>query len=74
MTRATTNKFRKRLEDMAQRVQATASSAEEQARQNTGGEAAGGLSNAPMHLGDVGSELASQELGATLLENEQFIQ
>jgi RNA polymerase-binding transcription factor DksA len=39
----------------------------------TGGDAGGDLSNAPMHLGDLGSEQYIQELGATLLENEREI-
>lgn len=74
MTKKETAKFRTRLQELATRLQATAGSAEEQARQATGGEAAGDLSNVPIHLGDVGSEVAAQELGATLLENEQYLQ
>ena len=39
----------------------------------TGGETAGNLSNAPMHLGDLGTEVYLQELNATLLENEAYL-
>jgi RNA polymerase-binding transcription factor DksA len=46
---------------------------EEGVRTPTGGQAAGGLSNAPLHLGDVGTDAFNQELDATLLENEAFI-
>jgi RNA polymerase-binding transcription factor DksA len=74
MTRHELEKFRTRLRTMARRIQGTAESAEDQARQPTGGEAAGDLSNVPIHLGDVGSEVLAQELGATLLENEQYLQ
>jgi DnaK suppressor protein len=49
-------------------------SAEDQARTSTGTEAAGDLSNTPIHLADVGSEAYAQELGATLLANEQYLQ
>lgn len=73
MTKSELVKFRTRLQQLATRVRATADSTEELARQGLGG-AAGDLSNAPMHLGDVGSEMAAQELGAALLENELYLQ
>jgi RNA polymerase-binding transcription factor DksA len=73
MTKREMEKFRTRLRTMSERIQGTAESAEEQARAATGGEAAGDLSNTPIHLGDVGSEVFTQELGATLLENEQYL-
>jgi len=65
--------FRKILERELDRVQATAAGLEEQARMTTGGPDAGSLSNAPMHLGDLGSVVYTQELGSTLLENEGYI-
>lgn len=74
MIRRKTAQFRSRLQALAKRVQSTAASAEEQARTATGSETSGDLSSTPIHLGDVGSELFSQELGATLLENEQYLQ
>ena len=67
-------RYRARLQELGKTVYRTAVSAEEQARQPTGGEAAGGLSGTPVHLGDVGSEAFAQELGATLLENEQYLE
>ena len=66
--------FRKQLQELGKRIHATALSAEEQARAATGGDATGDLSSTPMHLGDVGSEAYDQELGATLLANEQYIE
>jgi|SRR5579883_2682322 len=74
MTSTEMNQFRTRLKEMATRIRGTANSIEEQARQGTGGEAIGDLSHTPMHLADLGSEICSQELGATLLENEQYLQ
>jgi RNA polymerase-binding transcription factor DksA len=65
--------FHERLQHLARRVQGTVASAEEQARTSTGGDGAGDLSNTPLHLGDLGSEVYAQELGATLLENEQYL-
>src|ERR1700722_5994684 len=74
MNKRDTEKFSTQLREMGKRIQGTAESAEDQARTATGGDAAGGLSSAPMHLGDIGSEAYAQELGATLLANEQFLQ
>jgi RNA polymerase-binding transcription factor DksA len=74
MTRREMEAYRARLQELCKRVYGTAVSVEDQARQSTGGESAGDLSNAPIHLGDVGSEAYTQELGATLLENEQFLE
>ena len=73
MTKTKTNRFRTQLRALADRVGATAAGLEEQVRTPTGGEAAGGISNVPMHLGDVGSEAYNQELNATLLENESHL-
>jgi RNA polymerase-binding transcription factor DksA len=73
MTRGQTAKYRDQLRAMLDRIDGTVAGLEEQARMPTSGEAGGSLSNAPMHLGDVGSEVYSQELGSTLLENEAYI-
>lgn len=62
-----------RLRESAARVAATAGSAEEQARQPTGGEAADDLSNTPIDPGEIGSAVAAQEIGAALLENERYL-
>ncbi len=73
MSRDQTAKYRDRLRVLATRLGAIVAGLEDQVRTPTGGESAGGLSNAPMHLADVGSEAYNQELGATLLENEAHI-
>lgn len=65
--------YRKQLLDLVAKVQPDAQVMEEAARVATGGEAAGGLSNTPVHLGDIGSEVYRQELDATLFENERYL-
>ncbi len=73
MTDKNAKKYRDRLEAMAAHLVATVASLTQQVTTPTGGEAAGGISNAPMHLAEIGSEAYSQELGATLLENESYL-
>ena len=73
MTKSTLNRYRRLLEDVARGVTTTSDTLEQETMRATSGESAGGLSNVPMHLADVGTETFSQELNATLLENEQFI-
>lgn len=74
MTTKEIRRYRARLQELGKNVYRAAVAAEEQARQPTGGEAAGGLSGTPVHLGDVGSEAFIQEIGAALLENEQYLE
>ena len=67
------NRYKQQLEALADRVGRTAAALEEEVRVPLGGEAGGGMSNAPMHLGDLGTHTFSQELDTTLLENETFL-
>ncbi len=64
---------RKHLQQFAMRLRGDISALEDQARMPTGGQGAGNLSNAPMHLGDMGTEVYLQEMNATLLENEEYL-
>jgi RNA polymerase-binding transcription factor DksA len=73
MTPEKTRQYRGKLEELNRRIQAVAQSLEEVTRTPTGGEAAGNLSNTPMHLADIGTEVYTQELNSALLENEEFI-
>jgi DnaK suppressor protein len=63
-------RYRGRLLAEAAKVQSAAEGLEEGARMPTGGQTSGLLSNAPMHLADLGTETYFQEISATLLENE----
>jgi RNA polymerase-binding transcription factor DksA len=65
--------YRQILEAYAARVRRDAESVARQALAQTGGQAEGGLSNAPLHLADTGTETYLQELSATLLENEEYL-
>jgi RNA polymerase-binding transcription factor DksA len=71
MTKSQLETYRKQLLELAGDVQENVADVTELARQANGGEASGGISNAPMHLGDLGSEAYTQELNSTLLETEQ---
>src|SRR5262249_1290651 len=73
MTSIQKDKYRKMLHDFIDRTGNPAAGLTEQVRTPTGGESAGGISNAPLHLGDIGSEAYNQELGVTLLENETYL-
>jgi RNA polymerase-binding transcription factor DksA len=73
MTKAKLNHFRKLLVAYADRAAGTAERLEDQARVPVAGEAAGSLSNAPMHLGDGGAAMYAQEMNATLLEHEGHV-
>ncbi len=65
--------YRKQLLALSARLGGDITSLEDQARTPTGGQATGNLSNAPIHLGDMGTEVYLQELNATLLENEEYL-
>jgi DnaK suppressor protein len=65
--------YRRRLKQLEGRLQTDAQAVSEQAREPSGGQGAGELSNAPMHLGDMGTEEFLQDINATLLENEEFL-
>lgn len=65
--------FRHALRDLSDRLRLDVSSVAGAAMSPTGGQADGGLSNAPMHIADVGTDTYLQELSATLLENEEFL-
>jgi RNA polymerase-binding transcription factor DksA len=65
--------YRKQLQELSMRLRGDISALEDQTRTPTGGQAGGNLSNAPMHLGDMGTEVYLQEMNATLLENEEYL-
>jgi RNA polymerase-binding transcription factor DksA len=63
--------YRRRLLDLASRLQDAIVGLTEDTLRTTGGEAAGSLSNAPLHLADLGTDSSEQELAAGLLETQQ---
>ena len=73
MDKRTLEQHRRRLQALAQRLQADAAAVTDQVREGSGGQAGGGLSNAPMHLGDMGTDEYLQDLNATLLEHEEHL-
>lgn len=66
-------KYRRALEAIASRVRSDATGMVEQARSGSGGNGGSELSNAPFHLGDMGTEEFLYDMNTTLLENEQYI-
>jgi RNA polymerase-binding transcription factor DksA len=67
------NKYRQSLEAIALRVRSDAVGMVEQARSGSGGNGGSELSNAPFHLGDMGTEEFLYDMNTTLLANEQYI-
>jgi len=65
--------FRRRLEELLAHLEPQTRAIGEQALQPSGGQGLTDLSNAPMHLGDTGSEEYVHELNATLMENEEYL-
>jgi len=73
MNHGVAEQYRKRLEAMASRLRDDAAAMAEQTHRASGGQGDGGLSNAPMHLADMGTEEYLHDLNATLLENQEFL-
>jgi RNA polymerase-binding transcription factor DksA len=71
MKTKTLEQFRQQLLDLAARMGHDLQAIEEQARTPPSGQAAGELTNAPMHLGDSGTEEFLHGVNATLLSNEE---
>lgn len=73
MNAAQMNHFRKALKELASRMRRDMSAVSQQTLAASGGQALGELSNAPTHLGDMGTDEYLHDLNATLLENEQYL-
>lgn len=61
-------RYRQSLRQLTTRMRSDAAAMTDQIREGSGGQSGGGLSNAPMHLGDMGTDEYLQDLNATLLE------
>lgn len=73
MNRSITERFRHVLEELQSRLRDDALAMAEQTHRASGGQAGGELSNAPMHLADMGTEEFLHDMNATLLENQEFL-
>jgi RNA polymerase-binding transcription factor DksA len=73
LNQADLHKFRRHLEELASRVRSDAAGMVEQVHSGSGGNGGSELSNAPFHLGDMGTEEYLYDLNTTLLANEQYI-
>ena len=71
MTEQQMQAYRQRLLDLGTRLKGDVAELRDAALRGTGGDASGGLSNAPMHLADLGTDNFEQEVAAGLLQNEQ---
>jgi len=65
--------YRQEILRLAARMRSDATAVTDRVRDGSGGQAGGGLSNAPMHLGDMGTDEYLQDLNATLLEHEEYL-
>src|SRR5262245_47513606 len=65
--------YRSVLEALSSRVRSDAVGMVEQVRAGSGGNGGSELSNAPFHLGDMGTDEFLYDMNATLLANEQYI-
>jgi RNA polymerase-binding transcription factor DksA len=70
MKSAEIEKLRNRLIALLVRLQPDVMALAAETRSPSGGQAGGALTNAPMHLGDMGTEEFLHDLSTTLLENE----
>ncbi len=65
--------YRQRLENLRGRLSHDESRVRNEALQPTGGESGGGLSNVPLHLADLGTHAAEENVNFALAENQAAI-
>jgi RNA polymerase-binding transcription factor DksA len=65
--------LRRQLQELSSRVRTDAAALAEQTHTPSGGNGGSELSNAPFHLGDMGTEEYLYDMNTTLLANEQYI-
>ncbi len=71
MTKTQTENFRTQLIALAKRLGGDVKGLENEAFRAAGGEASGNLSNAPLHLADLGTDTFEEEVTLRLLETEE---
>jgi DnaK suppressor protein len=70
MQRAELESFQTQLEQMRDRLSGQVTQHSDEAMHAQGGEASGSLSNAPLHMADMGTDNFEQEMSFSLIENE----
>jgi RNA polymerase-binding transcription factor DksA len=73
MNKKQTDRYRQQLLDLRLRLRTVASTITEQTLGPSGGQSDGALTNAPLHLGDEGTEEYLHDLNAALVENEEYL-
>jgi RNA polymerase-binding transcription factor DksA len=73
MTEQQAEGHRRRLRALAFRLEGDMSGLRDAALRGSGGEASGGISNAPLHLADLATDHSEQEVSLGLLHNEQQV-
>jgi len=71
MTKAELETYREALLTLRQRLSGDVSHLTDEALRARGGEASGSLSNAPLHLADLGTDNFEQEFTLGLLQNQE---
>jgi RNA polymerase-binding transcription factor DksA len=73
MTETQAAGHRRRLQAQADRLKGDMSGLRQSALRGSGGEASGGISNAPLHLADLATDNSDQEVSLGLLQNQQGV-
>ena len=71
MTKADLDSYRELLVSLRRRLNGDVSHLADEALRSTGGEASGSLSNAPLHMADLGTDNFEQEFTLSLLQNQE---
>jgi len=71
MTQAELDGYKQQILALARRLQGDTAGVVHEALRKAGGEAAGNLSNVPMHPADLGTDSYEHEVALGLLENER---
>jgi RNA polymerase-binding transcription factor DksA len=73
LTQADREEYRQRLWALMKRIKGDLGELRDEALRATGGEASGGLSDVPLHLGDLGAHEFEEEVNLSLIGNEETI-
>ena len=72
MSRAEMSNYRKQLETLLGRLDRGQRQLKQEALQSSGGEASGGISNVPLHPGDLGSHESEEAMSFQLMMGEEL--